>query len=151
LGQHLFRSVKYVYICHFPFFLHTITTFSSHYVHFTSLTKPASSNLCTLAFATFTFSSAILLSFCFFSLAHRMTCSRCSIMSLLTPTKSRVDHENTTLFLSRKPSSFAYSSWLASAPMHMVLFRTLGSNSTFLNSTTVSIIFLYSVRGSVVC
>jgi hypothetical protein len=30
LGHHLFISVKFVHICHFPFFFLTITTFANH-------------------------------------------------------------------------------------------------------------------------
>jgi hypothetical protein len=71
--------------------------------------------------------------------------------SLLTPTKSRVDHANTSLFLSRKLSSFVSSSWLASAPMHTILSRTLRSNDTFLNSPLASMMFLYSTRGPTPC
>jgi hypothetical protein len=140
-----------VYIHHFPFFILTMTLFASHCGYFTSLMKHASSNLCSSAFATFTFSSTILRSFYFFSLALGLTCSRCSMTPLLTPTKSKVDHANTSLFLSRKLSSFVYSSWLASAPMHMVLSGTLGSNDTFLNSPSASIMFLYSTGGSATC
>jgi hypothetical protein len=61
--------------------------------------------------------------------------------SLLTPTKSKVDHANTSLFLSRKLGSFACSSWLATAPMHTVLSETLGPSGTFLNLPSASMIF----------
>jgi hypothetical protein len=125
--------------------------FASYYGYFTSLMKTACSNLCTLAFIAFTFSSAIFQSFCFFGLALGLTCSRCFITSLLTPTKLRADHANTSLFLSRKLSSFVCSSWLASVPMHMVLCGTLGSNGTFLNSPSTSMMFLYSTRGYAPC
>jgi hypothetical protein len=120
-----------VHIHHFPLFFLTIMTFASPYGYFTSLMKPTSSNLCTSAFAAFTFSSTILRSFCFFGLALGLTCSQCSMTSLLTPTQSKVDHANTSLFLSRKPSSFTCSSWLASEPTHTVLSGTLRSNGTF--------------------
>jgi hypothetical protein len=70
------------------------------------------------------------------------------MMSLLTPTKSKVYHANTSLFLSRTLSSFIYSSWLASAPMHTVFYGTHGSNDTFLNSPSASMMFLYSAGGS---
>jgi hypothetical protein len=125
LGKHLFRSVKSVHIHHFSFFL-TMMMFASHSGYFTSLMKPASSNLCTSAFNASTFSSTILWRFCFFSFALRLTCSHCSITSLLTPTKLEVHHANTSLFLSRKPSSSVYSSWLSSVPLHTVLSETLG-------------------------
>jgi hypothetical protein len=98
-------------------------------------------------FVASTFSSAILRSFYFFGFVLGLTCSRCSMMSLLTPNKSKVDNANTSLFLSRNPSSFVYSSWFLSAPMHTVLSKTLGLNSTFLNSPLTYIIFLYSIRG----
>jgi hypothetical protein len=151
LGQHLIRFVKSVHIRHFPVFFLTMTAFSNHSGYFTSLMEPTSSSLYSSPFAASTFSSAILQSFCFFSLALGLTCYRCSMTSLLTPTKLEVDHTNTLLFLLRKPSSFAYSSWLASAPMHTVLSETLGSNGTFLNSPSTSLIFLCSARGSTLC
>jgi hypothetical protein len=123
-----------------------MTMFASHCGYFTSLMKPTSSNFCTSAFVAFTFSSAILQIFYFFSLALELTCSQCSMMSLLTPTKSKVDHANTLLFLSRKLSSFICSSWLASAPMHTILSGTLGSNGTFLDSPSTSMIFFVSCQ-----
>jgi hypothetical protein len=125
----------------------TMMTFGSHFGYFISLMKPASSNLYTSTFVASTFSSTILWGFCFFGFALGLICSRRSMTSLLTPTKSEVDHANTLLFLSRKPYSFICSSWFVSMPMHMVLFGTLGSNGTFLNSPSTSIIFLYSVGG----
>jgi hypothetical protein len=151
MGQHLFKSVKSVHIHQFLFFFLTMMMFASHCGYFTSLMKSTSSNLCISAFATFTFSSAILQSFYFFGLALGLTCSRCSMTSLLTATKSKVDHANTSLFLSRKLNSFGYSSWLASAPMHTVLSGTLGSNGTFLNTPSASMMFLYSTGGSSPC
>jgi hypothetical protein len=30
LGQHLFRPMKSLHICHFPFFFLTMTTFANH-------------------------------------------------------------------------------------------------------------------------
>jgi hypothetical protein len=67
-------------------------------------------------------------------------------MSLLTHTKSEVDHVKISLFLSRNARSSAYSCWLASAPMHTALSGTLGSNDTFLNSPSASIALLHSVE-----
>jgi hypothetical protein len=151
LGQHLFKSVKSMNIRHFPFFFLTMMMFASYCRYFTSLMKHASSNLFTSAFTAFTFSSAILRSFCFFGLTLGLTYSRCSMSSLLTPTKSKVNHSNTLLFSSRKLSSFVCSSWLASAPMHTVLSRTVGSRGTFLNSPLAYTMFLYYVRGSTPC
>jgi hypothetical protein len=81
-------------------------------------------------------------------LALGLTCKRCSITSLLTPTRLEVDEAKTSLFLSRNASSSACSCWLASAPMHMVLSRTLGSNGTFLNSPSASLAFLHSAGAS---
>jgi hypothetical protein len=147
LGQHLLRFVKSIHILHFPFFFLTMTTFASHSGYFTSLMKPASNNLCTFTFAASTFSYAILRSFFFFGFALGLTCSRCSMMSLLTPTKSKVNQANTSLFLSRKLSSSIYSSLLVFVPMHTVLSKTLGSKDTFLNSPSASIVCLYSARG----
>jgi hypothetical protein len=69
------------------------------------------------------------------------------MMSLLTPTGSEVNHENTSLFLSRKLISSSCSYWLASVPMHIVLSGTLRSNGTFWNSPSTSMTFLYSTRG----
>jgi hypothetical protein len=40
----------------------------------------------------------ILQSFSFLGLVLGFTCNRCSMMSLLTPTKSEVDHMKTSLF-----------------------------------------------------
>jgi hypothetical protein len=131
-----------MHIHHFPFFFLAITTFASHSRYFTSLMKLASSSLCTSTFATSTFSSTILQSFCFFGLAFT---------SLLTPTRSEVDLANMSLFLSRKLNSYACSSWIASTPMHIVLSGTLGSNGTFLNSPSASMLFLHSVEGSTPC
>jgi hypothetical protein len=134
LGQHLFMSIKSVHIHHLPFFFLTITMFASHWGYATSLIKPASSSLCTSAFAVSTFSSDILRSFCFLGFAHGLTCNWCSMMSLLTPNKSEVDHTKTSLFLLRKTRSFACSCWVASTPMHTALSGALGSKGTFLNS-----------------
>jgi hypothetical protein len=91
-----------------------------------------------------------LLPFCeasILGLAFGLTCSRCSMTSLLTPTRSEVDHANTSLFLSRKLRISAYSWWLASVPMHTVLSGTLGSSGTFWNSPLASMTFLHSTRG----
>jgi hypothetical protein len=94
--------------------------------------KPASSNLWTSAFIASTFISDILRSFCFLGLVVGLTCNRCSIMSLVTPTRSEVDHAKTSLFLLMNASSSACSCWLASAPMHTVLSGTLGVQRYFL-------------------
>jgi hypothetical protein len=111
--------------------------------------KHVSRSLCASTFAAFTFSSAILQSFCFLGLAFGLTCSWCSMMSLLTPTRSEVDHTTTSLFLSRKPGISACSCLLALVPMHTVLSGTLGSSGTFSNSPLASMAFLYYVGGSV--
>jgi hypothetical protein len=113
--------------------------------------KPASSNLWTPAFTTSTFSSNILWSFCFLGLIVGLTCNRCSITSLLTPTRLEVDHTKMSLFLSRNASSYVCSCWLDSTPMHMVLSGTLGSNGTFLNSPSASMAFLHSAEASALC
>jgi hypothetical protein len=67
--------------------------------------------------------------------------------SLLTPTRSEVDHANASLFLSRKLRIFACSWWLASVPMHTVLSGTIGSSGTFWNSPSASMTFLHSAGG----
>jgi hypothetical protein len=126
LGQHLLRSVKSVHICHFPFFLRTITTLANHCGYVTSLINPASNRHRTSAFATSIFSSNILRSFCFLGFTFGLTCSLFPITSPLTPIKSEVDQAKTSLFLSRYYRSYACSSRLISALMHMVLSGTLG-------------------------
>jgi hypothetical protein len=70
------------------------------------------------------------------------------MMSMLTPTKSEVDHMKTSLFLLRKDSSSACSYWLTSAPMHTILSETLGSSGTFLKSPSTSMAFLHFARAS---
>jgi hypothetical protein len=67
--------------------------------------------------------------------------------SLRTPTKLEVDHENTSLFLSRKLKSSVCSCWLALVSMHTILSGTLGSSSTFWNSPSASMTFLHSAEG----
>jgi hypothetical protein len=47
--------VRSVHIRHFSFFFLTMMMFASHNGYFTSLMKHVSSNLCTSAFAAFTF------------------------------------------------------------------------------------------------
>jgi hypothetical protein len=130
LEQHLFRSVKSMNIPHFLFFLHTITTLANHCRYVTSFTNPTSSSHYILAFAASTFSSHILGSFYFLGFAFQWTCILCSITSLLTPIKSKVDHANTSLFLSWNYKSSACSSRLILALMQTVLSGTLGSSST---------------------
>jgi hypothetical protein len=148
-GKYLLRSVKSVHNRHFPFFFFTITTLTNHYGYVTSLIKPASSSLCTSAFAASTFSSAILRSLSFLGLAFGLTCSWCSMTSLLTPTRSKVNHANTSLFLSRKLRIFACSCLLALVPMYTVLSGTLGSSGTFWNSPSAFMAFLHSDGGCV--
>jgi hypothetical protein len=145
LGQHLLRSVNSVHIHHFPFFLRTITTLANHCGYVTSLINSTSNTRCTLAFATSIFSSHILRSFCFLNFTFGLTCSLCSITSLLTPIKSQVDQARTSLFLSRNCRSFACSSRLISALIHTVLFGTLGSSATLVKSPLALITFLNSV------
>jgi hypothetical protein len=70
------------------------------------------------------------------------------MISLLTPTRSEVDHVKTSLFLSRKASSSACSYWPASTPMHTSLSGTLGSKLTFLSLPLASMSFLYSTGAS---
>jgi hypothetical protein len=67
--------------------------------------------------------------------------------SLLTPTRSEVDHVNTSLFLSRKLRISACSCLLGSVLMHTILSRTLGSSGTFWNLPPGSMAFLHSDRG----
>jgi hypothetical protein len=141
LGQNLFRSVKSTHIHHFTFFLWTITMFASHCRYLTSLINPVSNNLCTLAFATSIFSSDILRSFYFLGFACGLTCNLCSITSLLTPTRSEVDHVKTSLFLSRNCRSSACSCGLISMPLQTVLSGALGLSATLLKSPSASIAF----------
>jgi hypothetical protein len=146
LGQHLFKSVKYVHIHHFPFFLWTITTFASHCGYPTSLMNPASNNLCTSAFTASIFSSDILWSFCFLGSVCGLTYNLCTITSLLTPTRSKVDHAKISLFLSRNYKSSACSCGLILVPMQTALSGTLGSSATLLKSPSASIAFLNSAK-----
>jgi hypothetical protein len=64
------------------------------------------------------------------------------MISLLTPTRSEVDHAETSLFLSRKANSSTCSSRLVSVLRQTALSITLGSNTTFLKSSSTSIAFL---------
>jgi hypothetical protein len=138
LGQHLSRSVKFVPILHFPIFLWTITTFASHYEYLTSLINPASNNLCTLAFAASIFSSHILWSFYFLGFACRLTCNLCLITSVLTPTRSEVDHMKTSMFLSRNCRRSACFYELISMQMHNTLSGALVLSATLLKSVKIS-------------
>jgi hypothetical protein len=144
LGQHLLRLVKSVHIHHFIFFLRTITTLANHCRYVTSLINPVSNRCCTSAFAASIFSSDILWSFFFLGFVFRLTCSLCSITSLLTPTKSEVDQAKTSMFLSRNYRSFTCFSGHILAPMHTVLSCTLGSSATLVKSPSALIAFLNS-------
>jgi hypothetical protein len=144
LGQHLLRSVKSMHIRHFLLFMWAITTLANHYEYVTSLINPASNRCYTSAFTASIFFTYILRSFCFLGFTFGLTCSLCSITYLLTPIKSEVDQAKTTLFLSRNYRSFACSSGLISAPMHMVMSGTLGSSATLVKSPSHSITFLNS-------
>jgi hypothetical protein len=147
LGQNLLRSVKSIHTHHIPFVFRTMMMFASHSGYFISLMKPTSNNLCTSTFAASTFSSTILQSFCFLCFALGLTCSRCSMTSLLTPTKSEVDHANTSFFLSSKLNSF-YLLFLACLQAYTYSFlQNSRVKGTFLNSPSASIVFLCSVRG----
>jgi hypothetical protein len=146
--HHFFKSVKYVHIRHFPFFLQTITMLASHCEYLTSLINPASNNRYTSAFTASIFSSDILRSFCFLGFACGLTCNLCSITSLLTPTKSEVDQAKTSMFLLRKHRSYVCSSRLISALMQTVLSGTLGSSATMVKLSLTSIDFLNSIEMS---
>jgi hypothetical protein len=146
LEQHLFRSVKSVHIHHFSFFLWTITTFASHCGYLTSLINPVSNNLCTSALIASIFSSDILWSFYFLGFASGLTYNLCLITSLLTPTKSEMDHVTMSLFLSRNCRSSACSCGLISVPMQTALSGTLGSSATLLKSPAALIAFLNSTK-----
>jgi hypothetical protein len=110
--------------------------------------KPVSSSLWISAFAAFTFSSYIFWSFCFMGFTLGFTCNLCSITSLLTPTRSEVDHANMSLFLSRNTNNSACSSWLSPCRCTQLYRGLLGSKGTFLNSSSTSMAFLYSVGAS---
>jgi hypothetical protein len=71
------------------------------------------------------------------------------MMSLLTPTRSEVDHVKTSLFLSRNANCSACSSWPVSVPMHITLYGILGSEGIFLNSPLASMAFLYFTGASI--
>jgi hypothetical protein len=121
LGQHLLKSVKFVHIHHFLFFLWTITIFASHCRYLTSLMNPASNNLYSSTFAASIFSSDILRSFYFLVFTCGLTYNLCSITSLLTHTRSEVAHAKISLFLSRNCRSSACSCELISVPMQTAL------------------------------
>jgi hypothetical protein len=106
--------------------------------------KHVSSSLWTSAFATSTFSSNILWSFYFLGFAIAFTCSLCSVMSLLTPIRSEVDHAKASLFLSRKANNSAYSLRVILVSRQTALSGTLGSNATFLMSPSALMAFLNS-------
>jgi hypothetical protein len=76
------------------------------------------------------------------------TYNLCSMMSLLTPMRSKVDHAKMSLFLSRNANSSACSSGPVSVPRHTTLSGTLGSKGIFLNSTSASMAFLYFAGAS---
>jgi hypothetical protein len=116
LRQHFLRSVKFMCIRHFRFFLRTIITLANHCEYVTSLINPASNRRCTSAFAVSIFSSDILRSFYFLGFAFGLTCSLCSITCLLTPIKLEVDQAKTSLFLFRNCRSFTCSSRLIVTP-----------------------------------
>jgi hypothetical protein len=141
-GQHLLRSVKSMHIRHFPFFLWTVTTLANHCGYVTSLINHASNRRCTLVFATSIFSSDILRSFCFLGFTFVLTCNLCSITSLLTPIKLKVDEAKISLFLSRNCNSSTCSCGLISALMHTVLSGTLGSSASMVKSPSALIAFL---------
>jgi hypothetical protein len=118
--------------------------------------KPVSNSLCTSAFAASTFSSNIFWSFYFPGFALGFICSLCSMISLLTPMRTEVDHTNMSLFLSRNTNNFACSCGPISVPRHTTLSGTVGSKGTFLNSPSTSMAFLYSTgayafRGQIGC
>jgi hypothetical protein len=98
-----------------------------------------SNSLWTSAFAAATFLSNILRSLCLLGFAEGLTCSFCSIMSLLTTIRSEVLHANTSLFLSRNDnnsvSSFDVKSW----DIITVLSGTLESSGILLVSHSGSI------------
>jgi hypothetical protein len=110
--------------------------------------KPALSSLWTSTFVASIFSSIILRSFYFLGFMSRLTCSLCSITSLLTPMRSEVDHVKTSLFLSRKARSSTCSSGLASVLKQTAMSGTLGSSTTFLRSPSASMPFLNFVEAS---
>jgi hypothetical protein len=70
------------------------------------------------------------------------------MMSLLTPIRLEVDRAKTSMFLSRKANSSAYSFGLISVPRQTTLSSTLGSNATFLKLLSALMTFLNSIRAS---
>jgi hypothetical protein len=72
----------------------------------------------------------------------------CSMMSLLTPMRSEVEHVKTSLFLSRNASSSACSSGGVSVSRQTALSGPLGSRGTILKSPSASMAFLYSTGAS---
>jgi hypothetical protein len=68
-----------------------------------------------------------------------LTCSLCSIISLLTPVRSEGFHASTSLFLSRKESNLVSSLDVKSWEIITVLSGTIMSNGTLLVSHSDSI------------
>jgi hypothetical protein len=101
-----------------------------------------------MVFAAYTFSSDIFWSLFFLGFEFGFTCSVCSIISLLTPMRSEVDHTMMPLFLSRKANSSACSSALVSVLRQTTLSGTLRSNATFLKSSSALMTFLNYVVAS---
>jgi hypothetical protein len=112
--------------------------------------NPASNSRCTLAFAAYSFSFNISRSFCFLGFTCELTCSLCSITSLLTPIRSDVDQAKASLFLLRNCRSSACSCGLISVLTLMVLSGTLGSSATLFKSSLASIAFLNSAWTEIV-
>jgi hypothetical protein len=106
--------------------------------------KPTSSNLWASTFVASIFSSNVLWSFYFLGFAVGLTCTLCSIMSLLTPIRSEVAHAKASLFLSRKANNSTFSSAAISVPRQIVLSGTLGSRGIFLVSPSASMACLDS-------
>jgi hypothetical protein len=96
--------------------------------------KPASSSLWTSAFVAATFSSDILWSFCFLGYVIGLTCSLCSIISLLALIRSKIDHLKTSLLFVKEGNSSALSSGDISVPKKTTLSSTLESRAIFLVS-----------------
>jgi hypothetical protein len=103
-----------------------------------SLMKSMSNSLWTSAFTVTTFSSNILQSLYFLGIAARLTCNLYSMMCLLTPIRSEVDHAKISLILLRKGNSSASSFRGISVPWKTALSNTLGSSTIFLVSPLAS-------------
>jgi hypothetical protein len=103
-GHALLRSVKSIHILHFQLAFFTMTVLGSHSRYVTSLITPALRSISTSFRAPSALSSDIFQSLCFLGLKDESTLSDCLMMYLLTPQRSLVVQEKTSLLLNKNLS-----------------------------------------------